>query len=104
MVADGEIRLSATDLHASGFHIIGVDLRNIKDFEAKLKDSDIRFDVPTFILAECVLVYMELQSGNNLLKFLSEKFSNAVFVNYEQVMVNNWRENNFILFKLSFYP
>lgn len=60
-------------------------MRNIKDFEAKLKDSDIRLDVPTFILAECVLVYMELQSGDNLLKFLSEKFSNAVFVNYEQV-------------------
>lgn len=82
---DGEIRLSATDLHASGFHIIGADLRNVKDLEAKLMDSDIKFDAPTFILAECVLVYMESHSGKVLLKFLSEKFSSAIFVNYEQV-------------------
>lgn len=90
VVADGEIRLSATDLHASGFHIVGVDLRNIKDLEAKLKDSDVRFDIPTFILAECVLVYMELHSGDTLLKFLSEKFNSASFVNYEQVKKGNF--------------
>lgn len=85
MSVDGEIRLSATDLHGSGFHIIGADLRNVKDLEAKLLDSDIKFDISTFILAECVLVYMELNSGKTLLKFLSEKFTSAVFVNYEQV-------------------
>ncbi|KAK6618023.1 hypothetical protein RUM43_012381 [Polyplax serrata] len=86
---DGEIRLSATDLHASGFHIIGADLRNVKDLEAKLMDSDIKFDAPTFILAECVLVYMESHSGKVLLKFLSEKFSSAIFVNYEQVNIGD---------------
>lgn len=82
---DGEIKLSATDLHSSGFHIVGADLRNLVELEAKLKDSDVRYDAPTFILTECVLVYMQSQFGDALLKFLSDKFKTAVFVNYEQV-------------------
>lgn len=54
-------------------------------------DSDIKFDSPTFILAECVLVYMELHSGKVLLKFFSEKFSTAIFVNYEQVSIKMYQ-------------
>lgn len=84
---DGEVRFNPTDLHASNYHVVGVDLRNIDEIANKLKQADIDFNVPTIFLAECVLVYVEAQNCTNLLKWLSGHFASSVFVNYEQVNV-----------------
>lgn len=86
---DGEVRFNPTDLHASNYHIVGVDLRNVDEVANKLKQADIDFNVPTIFLAECVLVYMEAQNCHNLLKWLSSHFVSSVFVNYEQVNMND---------------
>lgn len=40
---------------------------------------------PTFILAECVLVYMPADSSQALVSQLGSELSTAVFVLYEQV-------------------
>lgn len=88
-VADGEVRLSPTDLHSSNYHIVGVDLRNIDEVALKLQQSEIDFTVPTIFLAECVLVYIESQNCHNLLKWFGSNFKSAVFVNYEQVNMND---------------
>lgn len=88
-VEDGEVRLSPTDLHSSNYHIVGVDLRNIDEVALKLQQSEIDFNVPTIFLAECVLVYIESQNCHNLLKWLGSNFKSAVFVNYEQVNMND---------------
>ncbi|VDL19793.1 unnamed protein product [Hymenolepis diminuta] len=42
-------------------------------------------DLPTLFLAECVLVYIPIKFSNPLLSILSSKFSQAAFLNYEQV-------------------
>ncbi len=81
--------MSPTDLHATNYHIVGVDLRNIDEVANKLKQSDVDFSVPTIFLAECVLVYIETQNSNSLLKWFSSQFQSAVFVNYEQVNMND---------------
>lgn len=82
---DGEVRLSPTDLHAPNYHIMGVDLRNIEEVENKLQQAEVDFKMPTILLAECVLVYIEPQNSQNLLKWLARRFESAVLVNYEQV-------------------
>lgn len=107
---DGEIRFSPTDLHATNYHIVGLDLRSVDEVSNKLKQSDVDFNLPTIflgelraakntalmlinpsnpLLAECVLVYIETANCNNLLKWLSTNFSSAAFVNYEQVNMND---------------
>lgn len=85
MFSDGEVRLSATDLHAGNYHIVGVDLRNLHEVEVKLNESEVKFNVPTLFLAECVLVYIDAPQVEQLLSWISQKFDTALFVNYEQV-------------------
>uniref|UniRef100_A0A1A9WVZ5 [phosphatase 2A protein]-leucine-carboxy methyltransferase n=1 Tax=Glossina brevipalpis TaxID=37001 RepID=A0A1A9WVZ5_9MUSC len=68
---------------------MGVDLRNLDELDNKLQQAEVNYSLPTIFLAECVLVYIEMQNCKNLLKWISKKFSNAVFVNYEQVNMND---------------
>lgn len=88
-IPDGEVRLSTTDLHSGSYHIVGVDLRNIDELANKLQQSEVDFSVPTIFLAECVLVYVEPQNSSNLLSWIASNFKSAVFVNYEQVNMND---------------
>jgi O-methyltransferase involved in polyketide biosynthesis len=83
--SDGEVRLSATDLHAGNYHIVGVDLRNLHEVELKLNESEVKFNIPTLFLAECVLVYIDAPQVEQLLSWISKNFDSALFVNYEQV-------------------
>ncbi|XP_015609998.1 leucine carboxyl methyltransferase 1 [Cephus cinctus] len=82
---DGEIRFSATDLHAANYHLVGIDLRHISDVANKLSQAEVNFSLPTLFITECVLVYVDTSAASTLLKWLSGKFSNSIFVNYEQV-------------------
>ncbi|CAH1789344.1 unnamed protein product [Owenia fusiformis] len=82
---DGEIRFSKTDLHADNYHIVAVDLRNLIEVETKLKESGFDNDIPTIFIAECVLVYMESEKSNAIIKWIADNVKTAYFVNYEQV-------------------
>lgn len=85
LFSDGEISFSTTDLHAANYHLIGIDLRHISELANKLTQAEVDFNIPTLFLAECVLVYVDTSAASTLLKWLAGKFSNSVFVNYEQV-------------------
>ena len=41
--------------------------------------------LPTFIIAECVLIYLDPTSTDAIVSWASEKFSTAIFFLYEQV-------------------
>lgn len=82
---DGEVRLSSTDLHAANYHIVGVDLRNIAEVESKLVEAEIKYDLPTLFIAECVLIYIETLQVQRLLSWLAQTFKSSFFINYEQV-------------------
>lgn len=99
-IEDGEVRFSATDMHAGNYHLVGVDLRNLVEMEQKLSQSEVNLDLPTLFIAECVLVYIESGATSRLLSWISSKFQNSMFINYEQVnmgdkfgtvMLNNLR-------------
>ncbi|XP_044742699.1 leucine carboxyl methyltransferase 1 [Chrysoperla carnea] len=86
---DSEIRLSSTDLHAGNYHLIGVDLRNLKEFESKIIQAEINYTLPTLFIAECVLVYIESECVHKLLSWIGTKFQSSVFVNYEMVNLHD---------------
>ena len=85
IIADGEIRLSPFDLHASDYHVVNADLRQLGEVEKQLTESGADRDLPTVILAECVLVYLEPERSAALLKWLADNFKSVFFINYEQV-------------------
>lgn len=86
---DGEVKLSASDLHAPSYHIVGCDLRVLDDVHRKLKDSELDFGLPTIFLAECVLVYMETRHSHDLLDWIASNFKTAIFISYEQVNMDD---------------
>ncbi len=53
----------------------------------------------TFLYSECVLVYLEKESVNGLIKIIGDKFRNVTMVDYEmcntddnfgKIMINNF--------------
>ena len=56
---DGEIRFSPTDLHATNYHIVGVDLRSVDEVCNKMKQSDVDFNLPTIFLGELFNVFTQ---------------------------------------------
>lgn len=49
--------------------------------------SDIVISLPTFIIAECVLIYLDPDSTQAIVGWTSQTFKTAVFFLYEQVTV-----------------
>ncbi|KAL4518046.1 hypothetical protein Ndes2526A_g01497 [Nannochloris sp. 'desiccata'] len=82
-----EINCDNGEVLSSRYSLLPADLRDVGQVEAALNRAGINYSIPTFILAECVLVYMHPQQGDDLLRWLGQKFSKtaAAMVLYEQV-------------------
>ena len=61
------------------------DLRNVRSIEQLLSQAGLRWDLPTLVLAECVLVYMEPQDSAHLLRSLGSWLPTAACLVYEQI-------------------
>uniref|UniRef100_A0A0B6YT44 Leucine carboxyl methyltransferase 1 n=1 Tax=Arion vulgaris TaxID=1028688 RepID=A0A0B6YT44_9EUPU len=82
---DSEIMISKSELHSANYHLVSADLRNIGHLETKLSASGIDQSLPTLFLTECVLVYIDVESTEKLIKWIADNFPTAFFINYEQV-------------------
>ncbi|XP_076824972.1 leucine carboxyl methyltransferase 1-like isoform X2 [Clavelina lepadiformis] len=76
-------------LHCGSYHLVSADMRNLGELEEKLKQSGIDYSVPTLFLTECVLIYMSPEKSNAIIQWVAEKFSDAAFINYEQIHMND---------------
>uniref|UniRef100_A0A914GUF6 Leucine carboxyl methyltransferase 1 n=1 Tax=Globodera rostochiensis TaxID=31243 RepID=A0A914GUF6_GLORO len=74
-----------SDLHAGDYHLIGSDLRQMREFDGKLATADLDFSQPTIVIAECVFVYMDEGRSHELIEELAKRFETIAVVNYEQV-------------------
>ena len=52
---------------------------------AAVERAGLQYDVPTYVLSECVLVYMEPSDSAAVVRWLGERFTTAALVVYEQV-------------------
>ncbi|XP_059009980.1 leucine carboxyl methyltransferase 1 isoform X1 [Mustela lutreola] len=73
-------------LDSKRYAVIGADLRDLPELEEKLKKCNMNPQLPTLLIAECVLVYMTPEQSANLLKWAASSFDPAMFINYEQIL------------------
>ncbi|MEW5297761.1 MAG: hypothetical protein WDW36_000945 [Sanguina aurantia] len=71
------------------YTLMPVDLRDLDAVKGALQRAGFDRTTPTYILSECVLVYMEPAEASQLVTWLGEYFSNAAMVVYEQVNPND---------------
>ncbi|KAH0505557.1 Leucine carboxyl methyltransferase 1 [Microtus ochrogaster] len=76
-------------LDSKRYAIIGADLRDLSELEEKLKKCNMNTQLPTLLITECVLVYMTPEQSANLLKWAASSFETAMFINYEQVNMDD---------------
>jgi hypothetical protein len=57
--------------------------------------SDTGISLPTFIIAECVLIYLDPESTRGIVGWASKTFSTAAFFLYEQVL--NFLKANWLI-------
>nr|XP_020660498.1 leucine carboxyl methyltransferase 1 isoform X2 [Pogona vitticeps] len=76
--------IDAHSLDSSRYAIIGADLRDLPKLEENLKKCNLDAQLPTLLVAECVLIYMTPEHSAHLLKWVAGMFPTAMFINYEQ--------------------
>eukprot|EP01155_Anaeramoeba_flamelloides_P048310 Anaeramoba_flamelloidesc40946_g1_i1.p1 GENE.c40946_g1_i1~~c40946_g1_i1.p1 ORF type:complete len:338 (+),score=64.16 c40946_g1_i1:100-1113(+) len=71
------------ELHSPDYHLICGDLRKTEDLHNSLQEHGVNFEIPTLFISECVLVYVEPNSADKLLGYITETFKLPFFVMYE---------------------
>lgn len=69
--------------------MVSADIRELKQLDAKIQSCRIDKNLPTVFVAECVLVYMDTEYSDRLLKWINSKFYTSAFINYEQVNMDD---------------
>ncbi|PAA55107.1 hypothetical protein BOX15_Mlig027371g3 [Macrostomum lignano] len=78
------------ELHADPYHIVPADLRDPAAVVSTLRSScGLDADLPTIFLAECVLVYLPVESSEKLLAQLANQFTKSALLHYEQVNLSD---------------
>lgn len=67
------------------YKLLSADIRDIQKLDSIIGLADLDPSLPTFIIAECVLIYLDPESTRTIVRWAAEKFSTAVFFLYEQI-------------------
>lgn len=87
--SEDSLQIDGHMLNSKRYAIIGADLRDLAELEEKLKKCNMNTQLPTLLVTECVLVYMTPEQSANLLKWAASSFGTAMFINYEQVNMDD---------------
>lgn len=72
-------------LHSRSYNVVPCDLRDLQALEGALSSASWDPLAPTYVLCECVLVYMEPTHSAALVRWFGERCPRAVGVVYEQI-------------------
>ncbi|XP_048334727.1 leucine carboxyl methyltransferase 1 homolog [Ziziphus jujuba] len=67
------------------YKLLPVDLCDIQQLNGIIALADLDPRLPTFIIAECVLIYLDPDSSRDVVGWASKTFSTAIFFLYEQI-------------------
>ncbi|XP_019244372.1 PREDICTED: tRNA wybutosine-synthesizing protein 4 isoform X1 [Nicotiana attenuata] len=73
------------EVHSDHYKLLPVDLRNIDNLNDVIARANLDPSLPTFIIAECVLIYLDPDSSRTIVGWASRTFSTAIFFLYEQI-------------------
>ncbi|CAK9149393.1 unnamed protein product [Ilex paraguariensis] len=79
------ISLEKGEVLGDQYKLLPVDLRNIQKLDDIIELSNLDPSLPTFIIAECVLIYLDPDSSCAIVGWASKTFSTAIFFLYEQI-------------------
>ncbi|CAM8935515.1 unnamed protein product [Rhodiola kirilowii] len=84
----GDIRIEGTKAKCSviATNSLPVDLRDIPKLDEVIARANMDPGMPTFIIAECVLIYLDPDSSRNIVSWASRTFSTSIFFLYEQIL------------------
>ncbi|KAK8944280.1 hypothetical protein KSP39_PZI008006 [Platanthera zijinensis] len=68
------------------YKLLPVDLRSTEQLYSMMDLAQLDSSLPTFIIAECVLIYLDPDSTCSIAQWASETFSTAIFFAYEQIL------------------
>jgi len=68
------------------YKLLPIDLRDVKQLDTIMSLAQLDPSLPTFIIAECVLIYLDPDSIRGVVGWASKTFSMAVFFLYEQIL------------------
>ncbi|GMH22365.1 hypothetical protein Nepgr_024208 [Nepenthes gracilis] len=71
------------------YKLLPVDLRDVKKLDDVVTLANLDPSLPTLIIAECVLIYLDPELTRNIVGWASTKFSTAIFLIYEQIHPND---------------
>lgn len=67
------------------YKLLPADLRDINMLNMILDQANLDPSLPTLILAECVLIYLDPNVSRAVVEWAGQKFPNSIFVVYEQI-------------------
>lgn len=97
------LNIDGNEVHSRYYHLLACDLRDISVLESKLNKIGVDKSLPTVFITECVLVYLKPEISAAIISWAGENFKTALFINYEQVnlqdrfgqvMIQNLRGRN----------
>jgi O-methyltransferase involved in polyketide biosynthesis len=74
---------SQTSLLTKDYKLIAGDVRDGAYILSQMGDAD--KELPTLVLAECLLVYMSAEDSDSIMGWLSEAFPKVALINYEMI-------------------
>ncbi|KAJ4847602.1 hypothetical protein Tsubulata_002700 [Turnera subulata] len=83
--ASASISREKGEVISDSYKLLHVDLRNIQKLNDVIAVAGMDPSLPTFIIAECVLIYLDPDSTRAIVGWASNTFSTAVFFLYEQI-------------------
>ncbi|KAK4476444.1 hypothetical protein RD792_015597 [Penstemon davidsonii] len=82
---EASISLDKGEVLSNHYKLLPVDLRDIQKLDDIISVANIDPSLPTFIIAECVLIYLDPKSSSAIVGWASRTFSTAIFFLYEQI-------------------
>lgn len=83
--ATASISREKGEVLSDNYKLLPVDLRDIQKLDDIIALANMDPSLPTFIIAECVLIYLDPDSSRAVVVWASKTFSTAVFFLYEQI-------------------
>ncbi|XP_037271413.2 tRNA wybutosine-synthesizing protein 4 [Rhipicephalus microplus] len=73
----------------SQYRLLGQDIRDVARLESGLRAEGLDFSVPTLVIAECVLSYLDTKHSDRIVEWTSSAFQHVALAVYEQVEPND---------------
>ncbi|XP_038977329.1 leucine carboxyl methyltransferase 1 homolog isoform X1 [Phoenix dactylifera] len=82
---EASISIERGEVLSDHYKLLSADIRDIQKLDSIIGLAHLDPSLPTFIIAECVLIYLDPDSTHAIVGWAAKKFSTAVFFLYEQI-------------------